>query len=460
MFLSSFAEKYVGKEFIIDCVDIEIKGFSDHQPPIFKGPGQIRGDRSGRLTYKVYNQFPVTNDIFQFLKTIKESDDPKEKNIRLKAIAYDGTKWSGSRSIPEVNLFQAAYLLVTGEFDQLKTRVEKLVGDKKINCTELVFDANFDVPFGGTVKIQHFHGEDVIQTSWWGDHHKLIFEGVPILFQKSFDKVRLHVEACHTKGFEPPFAENWITEALVFSTARVIHPRMVIRHFKDDALVTIKSTPISIQNGMIPPFSSAPDTGEMFWKSFCAYLSKCKSVGEFENLKLTTGFYELCLASKGTLQGLLIPLSLYIEFCVKEIFSSSNNVETMEGEYKRKIEGLLQHVSAWDQDDAIKARAIGLLSNLNNPSIPQLIDILVEQGVLTITHKKVWKKARPFLAHGNIIDFSRQEEFWHYRNYLFSMMYRLIYRIIGYKGLVLDYDGSKFTHIDFNSNDSMEGTNS
>lgn len=449
MFLSSFAEKYVGKEFVIDCVDIEIKGFSDHQPPIFKGPGHIRGDRAGRLTYKVYNQFPVSKDIFEYLKQIKESDDPKVKNIRLKATAYDGTKWSGGWSIPEVDFFQSPHLLVTGEFDKLTTRVSKLKGDKKINYTELIFDANFDLPFGGNVEVKHFHGEDLILTSCWGDHHKLIFEGTPIVFQRSSDKERLHIEAYHSEGFTPPFVENWITEALVFSTARVIHPRIEVRHFQEDSLVTIKSTPISSQNGMIPPFSSAPDTREMFWQSFCAYLSKCKSVGQFENLKLTTGFYELCLASKGTLQGLLIPLSLYIEFCVKEVLSNSDNVKTIEAEYKIKIDMILQHVSVWDHDDAIRDRALGLLSNLNNPSIPQLIDILVEQGVLNKNHKKVWKKARPYLAHGNIIDFSKQEEFWHYRNHLFSMMYRLIFRIIGYRGLVLDYDGKKFTYTNF-----------
>jgi hypothetical protein len=36
------------------------------------------------------------------------------------------------------------------------------------------------------------------------------------------------------------------------------------------------------------------------------------------------------------------------------------------------------------------------------------------------------------------------------------MGYRLIFRIIGYKGLVLDYDGSKFGNITYEGNDSQQ----
>jgi hypothetical protein len=59
VFLSSLAEKYVGKQIEIDCVDVQIHRFEDNQPPIFKGPGVIRGDKAGRLSYKVYNQIQV-----------------------------------------------------------------------------------------------------------------------------------------------------------------------------------------------------------------------------------------------------------------------------------------------------------------------------------------------------------------------------------------------------------------
>jgi hypothetical protein len=296
--------------------------------------------------------------------------------------------------------------------------------------------------------VKRFHGDKVISTSVWGDYHNIIFGDSSISMQESTDKERTHVTASHTDGFTAPYAENWITEALIFITARMFYPRMVIRHFEKDALIFIRATPQNTMSGMPPPFSRALENRESTWKAFCAYLSKCKSYQQFDFLEITKGFYELILASKGTLQGFLISLALYVEFCVNHIFSSARDKTCAEeDEYRKKVDDFLQHIDTWQGDDMIRERANGLLSMLHTPSLPKRMDALIEQGVITETHKKIWKKARPYLAHGNVVDFSKEEQFWHFRNYLISMVYRLIFRIIGYKGIVLDYDGSEFRFV-------------
>ena len=449
VFLSSLPEKYVGKRFEIDCVDIEIHGFEDNQTPIFKGPGIIEGDIAGLLTYKIYNQIPVNKEIFDYLKRIREDDDPKKTNIRFFAKSYDGIEWNGGWSIPSVNLFQAPYLLVHGEFDQLATRVKKIKGDQTLNSTEVIFADQLNLPFAGTVKVKSFHGDKLISTKTWGDHHELSFGDSFVLLQQSSDKTRTHATVSHSENFSPPFIENWIAEALTFISARVIQPRMVIRHFEKDALVFIRATPKNIISGMPPPFSTARETREFYWEAFCAYLSKCKSMAQFEPLEITTGFCELCLASKGTLQGFLISLSIFIEFCVNQLCSSLNIEDAEEEEYRNKVDGLIQHVEAWDKDKSIIARAKGLLSMLKTPSLSKRLDALFELDIITKNQIKIWKKARPYLAHGNLIDFRKEEEFWQFRNHLISMAYRLILRIIGYKGIVLDYDGIEFRHIPY-----------
>lgn len=457
VFLNSLAEKYVGKQFEIDCVDVEVHRFEDNQPPIFKGPGIIRGDKAGRLSYKIYNQIPVNEEIFAYLKQIKEENDPRKTNLRLLAKGYDGMRWNGAWSIPVLNIFQAPYMLVEGQFDQLGTRVKKLEGDRTVNSTELVFSNHLDLPLAGTVKVESYHGEEVTSTSFWEDHHEVAFDDSLIRFQKSSDKSRLHVTATNGDQFTPPLVENWITEALTFVTGRVIYPRMIIRHFEKDALVFIRATPRTRKSGMIPPFASGPDTRDSFWKAFCSYLGKCKSSQQFEPLEMTKGFSELCLTSKGTLQGFLISLSIYIEFCVNLIFESLESGTSEEDDYRRNIRDLVQHVGAWDGDNAIRERAKGLLSMLFTPSLSKRMDVLVGQGVITEIQKKTWNKARPYLAHGNVIDFKKEEEFWHIRNYLISMAYRLIFRIIGYKGMVLDYDGSEFRYTPYDWDNSAAG---
>jgi hypothetical protein len=137
---------------------------------------------------------------------------------------------------------------------------------------------------------------------------------------------------------------------------------------------------------------------------------------------------------------------LYIENCIGQIFSKKEENK----EYSKQIGELVGHLDKWEGDPGIKKRARGLLSMLNSSDISKRMDTLIKQQVISQTHKKIWKKARPYLAHGGIIDFSKNEEFWDCRNYFISMAYRLTFRLLGYRGKVADYDGSEFRFIEFN----------
>ena len=228
----------------------------------------------------------------------------------------------------------------------------------------------------------------------------------------------------------------------------MVYPRMVIRHFENDALVFIRETPKITESGIPPPFSRDLQVRDCTWEVFGLYLLKCKEAQLFDSLQITKGFSELILASTGTLQGFLISLALYIENSINQIFSektiSSNDYP------KAVVNDLADHINNWKGDGEIKNRAMRLLSMLNTPDISKNMDVLIKHGVIREVHKQIWKKARPYLAHGGIIDFSKSEEFWHFRNYFISMAYRLTFRILGYKGKVIDYDGNNFQFVDFN----------
>jgi hypothetical protein len=100
----------------------------------------------------------------------------------------------------------------------------------------LVFSDYFDLPLAETVKVQSFHGEEVISTSWWGDHHDIAFDDSVIKFQINSDKSRLHVTASNGAGFNPPCVENWIGEALTFINAQINLSKDDQTHFEKDTL--------------------------------------------------------------------------------------------------------------------------------------------------------------------------------------------------------------------------------
>lgn len=127
MSFSNLIDKFVGKPFEIDCVDIEAHGFEDHIPPLFKRPGVFRGDCSGKLSFKLYNQIPVTKENFIFLKELHESDDPKSTNIRLSAKDYDGIDWTGGWTLPITRFSQSKYFLVEGDINPYPMSEAKLI---------------------------------------------------------------------------------------------------------------------------------------------------------------------------------------------------------------------------------------------------------------------------------------------------------------------------------------------
>ncbi|MFX0200280.1 MAG: hypothetical protein ACFFCW_29525, partial [Candidatus Hodarchaeota archaeon] len=219
---------------------------------------------------------------------------------------------------------------------------------------------------------------------------------------------------------------------------------------QDDALIFIRETPLNTGSNLPPPISRDDDIRDDIWKLFLLYLTECEKNQRFELLDLTMALIEVILASTGTIQGFLITMVLYIENIIQKIFETPQ-IRTDENntEFKEDIVNLREYIDHWEGNSNIKERAKGLLSMLNDPSTSMRMDILIKQGVIKHKHKKVWKDARPYLAHGGIVDFSKVDEYWHYQHYFISMLYRLTLMFLGYKGKVLDYDGSKFEFVDF-----------
>ena len=184
MFNRSLIEKYVGKSFEIDCYEIKVHHSQDNQHPLFKGPGIISGDYSGHLSFKLFNQIPITKNIFNFLKKVQEGDDPQSINVCLFAKDYNGINWNGDCPIPRANVFQLVQsqnCIVHGDFSQLATRVEKISGEQERDATELVFAGALNLPFSGAVHEKQYHGSEVISIQIWNDHHNLTLQDSSIM---------------------------------------------------------------------------------------------------------------------------------------------------------------------------------------------------------------------------------------------------------------------------------------
>jgi hypothetical protein len=225
---------------------------------------------------------------------------------------------------------------------------------------------------------------------------------------------------------------------------------MVVRHFEGDSLVFIRETPVDVSSGLPSPFEQKSALTEEAWAGLQAYLSMCEAKGSFDYLTTSKAFSELTAASAGTIQGLLIALAWYIECTANQIYSDSPDKEMAGGGLRpNELSELVEHVEQWQHYAKIQNRLKGLLSMLAKPDTQSFLRDLARRHVIEESHRKAWNRVRPYLMHGGLADFSKNEEFLHLAGHLISMSYRLTLSLLDYRGTVLDYDGSSFHQTEF-----------
>lgn len=448
VFITSLAEKLVGREFEIECHDIEVHGIQDNSPPLYKGPGIIRGKEKGAISFRLYNQIEVSEEAIKLI--FKDKEQSEDAQVRVFARDYDDVRWTGAWSIPSVEPSKSGKFLVHGQFDQLSTRVSRFEGGNYKNTTELIFSKIPELPLTELVEEKRLHhGEQIFSRTWY-DRHELNFHQSKIRFFGNSSSNFFHIIADNNGEFSAPFIENWIPEALVFVTASLVYPRMIVRHFDNDSMIFLRNTPSYIQSKMPPPIVGFLNVKKELWKIFEAYLEECLRYRRFEQLEMTQIFSEIAIASTGTPQAFALSLAVSVENLVKQLSGRFKNIAVPDIPSDDDLNALQGYIEAWEGNSVIKDRVVKILrSQLKNLPTRKKLEILREDGVVENEQIQAWNDIRNPLAHGKIIEFPIDEDFWKKRNLLISMVYRLALRKIGYKGVITDYASPDLDIVDF-----------
>jgi hypothetical protein len=183
VFITSLVEKLVGREFEIECHDIEVHGILDNCPPLYKGPGVISGQKKGAVSFRLHNQVEISEEALRLI--FNKGKQSETIQVRVFAKAYDDIHWTGGWSIPNVQPSKSGKFIVHGQFDQLATRVKRFEGNVRNNSTELVFENIPDLPLTELVEEKRIHrGEEIFSRTWY-DRHELYFNNSTIQFYSS-----------------------------------------------------------------------------------------------------------------------------------------------------------------------------------------------------------------------------------------------------------------------------------
>jgi hypothetical protein len=424
----------VGKPFELECSEIAVHGMLDHHPPLYKGPGAIKSGKDGKIAFRMHNQIETSPEALSSLQWFKpEGGLEPASHVRILAEDYKGVSWLGAWSLPRQHHSRGINSVISGDFDQLTTRIAKVRGDKRKGMTEMVYADRLDLPLTQWLENVKRKGRKVIKRELYLAQHDLEFADSKISIFHSENEELTHITATSLPDFRPPLVENWIPDAIVFMTARLVYPRLTIRHFEKDALMFLRAYPSDRRTGVPSPFYFLPASN--FWPMFTLYLSKCQRDqprDSIEPIELTRLWREVISASTGTVQAFVLSLALCIENLIGQLFDELN----VKGADENQVKELRTYVEEWKGENSVKTRALGLLTMLQKQPVGEALKKLKAEKTITKNHSDAWQKIRPQLAHGAIIKNPFDPIFWETRSLLMDMTYRLAFRILGYRGKI------------------------
>ncbi len=60
--VDSILASVIGKAFEWECSEITVKGILDNEDPLFQGPGTVSGGEDGQLSFRLFDQLPLSED--------------------------------------------------------------------------------------------------------------------------------------------------------------------------------------------------------------------------------------------------------------------------------------------------------------------------------------------------------------------------------------------------------------
>jgi hypothetical protein len=428
-------EFVLGRDFEISCKDIQVilRTRSPFEPPpLFAGPGFIRSNVDGEITFELLDQKHRTAE--EIMDTVSILDGGGNSFV-IEAEAYNGVAWLGSWLAPAVTWHDSGQPVIRGKFHQLTADFANTFTDTETNVTELHYPTKLPVPMTALVEQHTLRAGTIENKAAWRDRHQFDFGGARICLRHLDNPERTIASVGFRGGLPAPCVEAWLDETLSFLLGWHVHHRVAIRYLDKKAILFIRKSSVQERTGMPMPLN-LPTQQAAFWAMFERYLAHCEKCNCFgPPCGLSHVWSEVLLASTGTVHTFVFALVAAIESLARQIKIPITS-SSAEG-----ISDLNKYVAAWTGNAELKQRAMGLLSQLNSVSMTAILKPLQKEGIVSDAQIKVWRDLRNKLAHGSILDYYN-EDLVRWRNSLIEMAYRLALRQIGYTGEIFSHESN------------------
>lgn len=445
MFRDSLIRGLINRTFELKCPEMRLYITPEYTTEVFIGSGRIWITSTGQLRFSMLAKLDFSELHRKWLPRLKSFGFSPQiypvhdsDYLRLEAIDLDEYRWFSNWIIPCFNIPKGQYIELYGPLDYLTSH--RIISTGK-ELSEFVILNPPTIPFEMTTKTIILHNDKEVSKDWSLNRQVIKSQGVEIQFNENSNNNTL---LCTIKPLgEKPLLNNiniHVVSALSFMLSTSLHPIYNYTGTPDFEIVHLSGQLTSDWKSGLPlPLNPTTiEDDKNLWELFTSYfdylMRQSSSIAQFHPISLE--YSKVIQASKGSLEGFALALSVSIEALLKICSKTINKTNIPEA---KDVEELLSHISKWNGNESLKKRTIGAINSFN---MIRSLDVLMElkdNGLVTEKEISSWKKLRNMSAHGDeITDFDKQK-IQELCSIVSGLMHKIVLYEIDYKGLFTNY---------------------
>lgn len=411
----------------------------------YEGPGFIRQDDNGILTFKIYvatTNVDYVTSINSMMNVQVGKVYTEDAYFNLEAIGQDGTRWSADRIDPDTSWATDTSVITFGRIMSLTAHLDL---PKPRNVLHLHFYEEYDVPRTAWTEVK-----DGEHTTTYRDRSE--FAACGMKFEVNCRKgsgdtiVKVISETPFPDGFDLR-----IQEALQYLTAKPAYWRAKLQDTVGERLLELKSpSRKSVRTQFDPPISPSregfQDSGWHLFQTYLAYVTKHTEGRCWNPVAYHLG--NACEASANSIDAWGLGLSVAVEALASMIRFEGDATE------KELLNRFLECAHTWlktlpGEDGCadltnVAGRAKNQLDAMKSKRAVDTLYALAESGHVDESYVKAWKKLRDRQAHPKPKELLQPDPGEMQRRLdeilkVEVLLRQLTFHLIGYEGPYTDY---------------------
>ena len=425
----ALAKNIIDGDLELLCPEMQLLSCPNYQNSLFEGTGIIRSDTEGRLSFNIVGRYehgfpPLLKCVPPAHGQVPEPED----YVMLRAVDFRDREWRSNWILmprPYPCGMRLATWNVAGELESLINMEQRQSSDESEGRLYIYLPGPlfFDQATHITTKV----GEKVVKQSWSADHHECTISSAKVEFRQ-YDLRWLTVRARASTPIMPDWA-GLMCQALSLATAQTVRPVVAVREFNSRRRTGIFSGPFSYPRSYLTR-PVPPTKTEDFWLLVRRFVEWAESL---DDALATSVFVELegiRNGAMGSIHTAAVTLATAVESLANLLLTNvGSDLEPPEG-----YESLMEHIRAWDGDDATRHRALSILGSLKNVrAVDRLYRFATDSDTPTelVT---VWKRLRDSAVHGGLPTSYQLLTDQYYSTV--ELLYRLLAYSMGYEGSI------------------------